>query len=146
LHTLNGVDYRVFTVTSYSENDGRLVTITGDGHPVVFNFGFSSNVNLRGDVALNNIGEDQVLWNFTTTGKEINLNTNASSYHLPLGYRGTILAPNDKISVVNSNLIGRVIGGNSSDMQIVSGDTIIAPVPPLSNIATVSADNVGAIS
>jgi len=31
LDTVNGVTYRVFNVTSYSENDGKLVTITGDG-------------------------------------------------------------------------------------------------------------------
>jgi hypothetical protein len=41
---------------------------------------------------------------------------------------GDILAPNDALSLVNANLDGRVLGGDSSDMQIVSGDTINAPV------------------
>jgi hypothetical protein len=71
LVTVGGFSYRVFNVTSYSENDGKLVTINGDGsgNPVVFNFGFASNVNLGGDVALTGgLVDDQVLWNFTTSG------------------------------------------------------------------------------
>ena len=40
LQTSNGVSYRVFNVTSYSENNNDTVTINGDGSgdPVVFNF------------------------------------------------------------------------------------------------------------
>ena len=131
LATVGGVTYRIFNVTSYSENDGKLVTINSDGsgNPVVFNFGFNSNVNLGGDVALSGLGDDQVLWNFTSSGKDISLNNNASSYPL-LAFHGIILAPNDKISLVNANLNGRVFGGDSSDMQIVSGDTINTPPPP----------------
>ncbi len=144
LDTVNGVAYRVFNVTSYSETDGQLVTINGDGSgdPVVFNFGFSSNVNLGGDVALTGgLTDDDVLWNFTTTGKNISLNNNASSYPLPLAFHGDILAPNDAISLVNANLDGRVFGGGSFDMQIVSGDTINAPATTgtLPNTATVGA-------
>ena len=142
LDTVNGVTYRVFNVTSYSENDGKLVTINGDGSgdPVVFNFGFNSNVNLGGDVALtgNGLSDDKVLWNFTSSGKNISLNNNASSFP-NLAFHGIILAPNDGLSLVNANLSGRVFGGNSSDMQIVSGDTIHAPVL---NTATVTASNV----
>jgi hypothetical protein len=39
-----GVTYRVFNVTSYSENNGDIVTINGDGSgdPVVSNFEFVS--------------------------------------------------------------------------------------------------------
>jgi hypothetical protein len=142
-HTVAGVEYKVFTVTSYSENDGKVVTINGDGSgdPVVFNFTFNSNVNLGGDVALagNGLNDDKVIWNFNSANTEnISLNNNASSYRT-LAFHGIILAPNDKLSLVNANLNGRVFGGNSSDMQIVSGDTIHAPVM---NTATVSASNV----
>jgi uncharacterized repeat protein (TIGR01451 family) len=140
--TLGGVNYRIFKVTSYSENDGKLVTINDDvvGDPVVvFNFGFSSNVNLGGDVALTGgLTDDQVVWNFTSSGKNVSLNNNASSFPT-LDFHGIILAPNDAISLVNANLNGRVFGGNSSDMQIVSGDSIRAP---LLNTATVTASNV----
>ncbi len=145
LGTLGGVTYRVFNVTSYSENDGKLVTINGDGSgdPVVFNFGFNQNVNLGGDVALTGglKSADDVLWNFTSTNQNIALHNNASSYPLPAAFHGVLLAPNDAMSLDNSNLDGRVFGGNSSDMQIVSGDTINAPPTgtTLVNTATVGA-------
>jgi len=128
LETIDGVTYRVFNVTSYSSGDGKMLTINGDGsgNPVVFNFGFGSNVNLGGDVTLNGLSSDQVLFNFTTSGKNISLNNNASSFKT-LAFQGIILAPNDVISVTNANLDGRVFGGDSNDMQIVSGDTIKAP-------------------
>jgi len=142
LQTSGGVSYRVFSITSYSENNGDVVTINGDGSrdPVVFNFAFNSNVNLGGDVTLTGgLTADQVLWNFTTTGKNISLNNNASSYPLPAAFQGDILAPNDAISLTNANLDGRVFGGGSSDMQIVSGDSINVPSGTLPNTATVSA-------
>src|SRR5262249_2205203 len=142
LLTIAGVDYRVFNVTSYSENDGKLVTINGDGSgdPVVLNFKYNSNVNLGGDVAFTGHGlnDDKLIWNFTTSGKAVSLNNNASSYP-GVAFHGIILAPKDTISLVNANLSGRVYGGNSSDMQIVSGVTLHAPVL---NTATVTASNV----
>jgi hypothetical protein len=134
LATINGTTYRFFNVTSYSENDGKMVTINSDGSgdPVVLNFGTAiGNVNLGGDVTLNGLNHDQVLWNFTSSGKNVQLNNNASSYPT-LQFYGDILAPNDAISLVNANLDGRVLGGDSSDMQIVSGDhiaTINTPEP-----------------
>ena len=74
---LDGNGNRVFNVTSYNEGNGNLVTINGDpaGDSVVLNFAFASNVNLGGDVSLVGLTDDQVLWNFTTTGKNINSTT-----------------------------------------------------------------------
>ena len=142
LDTVCGVTYRVFNITSYSENDGKLVTINGDGsgNPVVFNFSSTlGNINLGGDVAFTGgLNDDQVLWNFTGSGKNISLNNNASSFPLPLAYQGIILAPNDAISLTNANLDGRVFGGDSSDMQIVSGDTINAPTTVVPEPATLA--------
>src|SRR6202140_1323824 len=131
LETIDGVTYRVFNVSSYSSGDGKTLTINGDGsgNPVVFNFGFGSNVNLGGDVTLNGLNADQVLFNFTTSGKDVKLNNNASSFPT-LAFQGIILAPNDVLSVTNSNLDGRVFGGDSNAMQIVSGGTIKAPAAP----------------
>jgi PEP-CTERM motif len=128
LETIDGVTYRVFNVTSYTSGDGKTLTINGDGsgNPVVFNFGFNSNVNLGGDVTLNGLNSDQVLFNFTTTGKNVSLNNNASSFG-NVAFQGIILAPNDVLALTNANLDGRVFGGDSNDMQIVSGDTIKAP-------------------
>jgi uncharacterized repeat protein (TIGR01451 family) len=142
LDTVNGVTYRIFSIKSYSSGDGKLLTINGDGSgdPVVFNFGFNNNVNLGGDVALTGSGlsDDKVIWNFTSSNQNISLNNNASSFP-GIAFHGIILAPNDGISLVNANLSGRVFGGDSKDMQIVSGDTIHAPVL---NTATVTASNV----
>ncbi len=133
----------MFTVTSYSENNGQNFTINGDGSgdPVVLNFGpTTGNINLGGDVALtgNGLNDDKVIWNFTNSNHAVSLNNNASSYP-SVAFHGIILAPNDPISVVNANLSGRVFGGGNQDMQIVSGDTIHAPVL---NTATVTASNV----
>ncbi len=128
LETINGVSYRAFNVGSYSSGDGKLLTIQGDGTgtPVVLNFGFNSNVNLGGDIALLGLSSDQVLFNFTSSGKNISLNNNASSYP-NLAFQGIILALDDAMSITNANLRGRFFGGDSSDMQIVSGTTITAP-------------------
>src|SRR5208282_1183882 len=103
LETIGGVTYRVFNVTSYSEGNGNLVTIVGDGSgdPVVFNFSASvlGNVNLGGDVSLTGgLTDDQILWNFTghgTTSKpaSLTLNNDNSLYGLPDVFQGIILAP-----------------------------------------------------
>jgi hypothetical protein len=72
------------------------------------------------------LSSDQVLWNFGGSAN-VQLNNNASSYP-NLAFQGIILAPNNAISLTNANLDGRVFGGDNSDMQIVSGDTINQPV------------------
>jgi choice-of-anchor A domain-containing protein len=125
--TLDANGNRVFTVTSYNENDGNAIVINGDGagDNVVFNF--TSAVKLDGDVTLNGLTDDQVIWNFTDSGGGVQLNNNASSFKAPLAFQGVILAPNDTIQITNANLDGRVFGGDSQDMQIVSGTTINTP-------------------
>ena len=107
------------------------MTIDGDraGDSVVFNFASSlGNVNLKGDVTLSGLSEDQVLWNFEGSRNNVNLNTNNSSYPT-LAFMGDILAPNDVLSMNAANLDGRFWGGDSSDMQIVSHDAINGPTP-----------------
>lgn len=114
----------VFTVTSYSEGNGNVLTINGNGHNVVFNLAVSGNPQLGGDIILTGgLTDGEVLWNYTGTNN-LSLNNNASSYPLPDAFMGIILAPDAAISLVNANLDGSVFGGDSSDMQIVSGDTI----------------------
>jgi choice-of-anchor A domain-containing protein len=123
---------RVFYVTSYSEGNNDVLNIVGDGsgNSVVLNFtsaNINSNVNLKGNVTLSGLTDDQVLWNFTTAGKNVILNTNASSNPLPTAFHGVILAPNDVMSMSNANLSGRFWGGDSMDMQIASGSKLNAP-------------------
>ena len=130
LETINGVASRVFNVTSYSANNTDVLTINGDGSgdPVVFNFASGTgNVNLSGTVGFAGAGltsPDQVLFNFQSAGQNIQLNNNHN-----VAFQGIILAPNDTISLTSAAFNGRVFGGDSQDMQIVSGDTITAPSP-----------------
>lgn len=129
LVTVNGVSYRVFNVTSYHMGDNDVLTINGDGSgiPVVFNFAGNDDVNLSGDVVLTNgLVPDQVLWNVTGSGATVHLHGNDSD-RPSSAFQGIILAPNDTIDLENANLIGRVFGGDSADMQIVGQNTITAP-------------------
>ena len=125
--TLNANGSYIFQVTSYLKGDGDMLTINGDGvHSVVFDF--AAGKTLRGDVTLGGgLTPDMVVWNFGGTANA-GLNSNASSYG-NVAFQGIILGPQNGISITNSNLIGRVFGGNSKDMQIVSGTTITAPPP-----------------
>ena len=95
--------YRVFNVTSYSENNSDTITIVGDGSgdPVVFNFAYSSNTNLGGQVALTGgLTDDQVMWNFTSSSKNVQLNNNGGTY------AGVIILPNDNFTSNSYNLHG----------------------------------------
>lgn len=133
LDTINGTTYRIFNVSGYSSGDGKVLTINGDGSgdPVIFNFASAlGNVNLGGDVTLNGLTSDQVLYNFIGSGNNIDLNNNASSFP-NASFQGVILGLNDTMSMVNANLTGRFFGGDSSDMQIVSGDHITTPTLPI---------------
>lgn len=125
LDVVNGHSYRVFTVTSYSQVNGNVFTINGDAAGDIVVFNFSMGVNLGGDTTLNGLTPDQVLWNFTGTGN-VQLNNNASSFP-NVAFQGVILAPGNVMSMTNANLTGRLFGGDSGDMQIVSGDTLTAP-------------------
>lgn len=116
----------VFDVTSYGEGDGNMLTINGDGIHTGVVFDFSGGLNLGGDVALTGgLTPDMVAWNFTGSGN-VQLNNNASSFP-HVAFQGIILEPNNAISLVNANLNGRAFGGDTQDMQIVSGTTINAP-------------------
>jgi hypothetical protein len=120
----------VFYVTSYHENDGNMLTINGDGVHTGVVLDFSAGLNLGGDITLTGgLTPDMVVWNFTGSGN-VQLNNNASSYP-HVAFQGIILAPNNAISIVNANLNGRVFGGDSQDMQIVSGTTIVPNVSGL---------------
>lgn len=115
---------------------------------VVLNYAAGGNPQFGGDVILNGLTDDQVLWNYTGTNN-VGLNNNASSFALPLAFMGDILAPNASISLVNANLDGRVWGGDSADMMIVSGDTIngpttsVTPTPEPGSLALLGAALVG---
>jgi len=132
--TLDSNGNRVFTVTGFNTTNGDTLTINGDaaGDSVVLNF--TNSVNFNNQVVLNGISEDKVLYNFVggsnlTGGPTLQINDNGSSSPNNL-VQGVFLDPNGPISVVNTNITGRVFGGDSHDMQIVSGDVIDSPTVP----------------
>jgi uncharacterized repeat protein (TIGR01451 family) len=139
LQTSGGVTYRVFNVTSYAMTAGHNLTIVGDGSgdPVLFNVAYSSNSNINGGVILAGTGlsDDLVMWNFTSSGKNINMAANKGTFV------GVMLLPNDAFTGSSVNIDGRIFGGANGNMQIVSGTNVFAPpsLPPgLINTATVT--------
>lgn len=133
LFTSGGVTYRVFNVTSFNTTNGNTISIVGDGSGDAVVFNFTSNANFNNQVALNGLNSDQVLFNFVggnsstlSGGPALQINDNGLGHPANL-VQGIFLDSNGTIQVTNTNLNGRVFGGDSTDMQIVSGDTITAP-------------------
>ena len=130
--TLDAHGNRIFDVTGFNTTNGNTITINGDaaGDNVVFNF-IGLNANFNNQVKLVGLNSDQVLFNFVggmnfSGGPTLQINDNASASSSNM-VEGIFLNPNGAVSVVNADVQGRVFGGDSHDMQIVSGDTITAP-------------------
>ena len=121
---------RVFNVTSFSLNNGQTLTINGDpnGDSVVLNF--SSNTNFHGNVVLTGgLTPDKVLFNFvggdlSGGGPTLDLNNGGGPTNLA---RGIFLDPNGMINVDQTNILGRVFGGDSQDLPFNSSN-ITAPI------------------
>jgi MYXO-CTERM domain-containing protein len=131
--------YRLFSVTSVSTNNGQNLIIQGDGsQSVVFDVGFSSqfqgNILLEdlsgkffGDAGYAGLTPDQVLFNVYGSGNTLQVNNNGNAANPNNIITADFLDPNGPISMVNTRITGRVFGGDSTNMQIVSGDTITLP-------------------
>lgn len=111
----------VFNITGLQFNNGTTLTINGDaaGDSVVFNM--SLNAQFGGTIVLNGLTADQVLFNIVGTNDNLQLSTNGSTL------AGDFLDPLGTIQMNHSILDGRLLGGDTSNMSIVSGATIIAP-------------------
>jgi hypothetical protein len=124
--TLDSSGRFVYNVSSFNFGNGATLTINGTANQLVA-FNMPENVQFGGTILLTGgITSDQVLFNVTggsnlTGGHTLQINTNGSTE------TGTFLDPNGAISVVHSVLDGRVFGGDDSNLQIVSGDTLTAP-------------------
>jgi hypothetical protein len=116
-HLVGGTYY--FNVGSVNLS-GSPVTINGSaGQSVVFND--TSNLNINGGISLSGgLTSDEVLFN-VVGGKSLQTSTNGA----PVS--GIFLDPLGTIQITHTTVNGRVFGGDSSDMQIVSGDTINGP-------------------
>ena len=142
---------RLFNVTSVNTNNDQNLIIKGDGsQSVVLDVG--ANAQFHGNILLEDLSgkffgaagysgltPDQVLINLYggtgsptfTGGPTLDVNNNGNAAHPANIITADFLDPNGTVSMVNTRLIGRVFGGDSHDMQIVSGDTItLPPTPP----------------
>jgi hypothetical protein len=137
---------RVFTVTSVSSQNGDNLIIKGDGSQnVVMNVNTPGDAQFHGNVLLQDLtgkfyGDpgyagltpDQVLFNLyagsaLVGGDKLDANNNGNNAHPANIIYGTFLDPNGPISFVNTRFVGHIFGGDSVNMQIVSGDTITSP-------------------
>jgi hypothetical protein len=126
---------RVFNLTSMTFNNGNTLTINGDGagDSVVINVNKSSvnGPHFAGTILLaGGLTPNQVLINLTggnsvTLSGGDTLQTSANNAYQYCTY----LDPDGTITLNSVNIVGHVYGGDSSDMQIVSGATIYAAVP-----------------
>jgi hypothetical protein len=126
--------YRVFNVTSVNFPNGTF-TINGSAtDQVVLNIAF--NANLHGQILLaGGITADNVVINVNDAnvnpatfsgGPALDVNTNGLSTF------GVFLDPFGQMSAVNTDIQGRFFGGDSVNVQIVSGADITGPKPPTS--------------
>ena len=104
---------------------------TTQGDNVVINI-LGSNINnpsFGGTLLLTGgLTADQVLFNIVggsnlTNGPTLTISTNGSTIN------ADFLDPNGSVSENHSLVVGRIFGGDSSNMQIVSGAQINAPAP-----------------
>jgi hypothetical protein len=131
---------RLFTVNSVNTHNGEDLIVRGDGsQSVVFDVNTPGEAQFHGNIRLQDLtgkfyGEsgyagltpDQVLFNLYD-GDKLSANNNGNHAHPNNIMMGTFLDPNGSISFVNTRFVGRIFGGDSADMQIVSGDTITIP-------------------
>lgn len=124
----------VFTVSGINFVNGATLIINGNGlgHNVIFNISQSGDGQFGGIIELaGGLTSDNVLFNFIgganlAGGDSSQLNNNGAA-----SLTGTFLDPNGQVSVVHTDLTGRVFGGDSQDMAIVSGTSITTPTTPV---------------
>lgn len=131
--TLDGMGNRVFNVSGVSFGNGQTLTINGTASQyVVFNIGVNGGWN-GGIVLTGGITSDHVIFNFTG-GQTFQGSGNFSGTGETL--TGIFLDPLGQIQLANTVIDGRVFGGDSSDMGIVSGSQINQPTPSVPDAAS----------
>ena len=133
-------------MTSVNTGNGENLIIKSDGtQGVVLDVNTSGDAQFHGNVLLQDLNgrffgdagysglsPDQLLINLwdgsnLKGGDKLDANNNGNNAHPQNIIYGVFLDPNGPISFVNTRIVGRIFGGDSSDMQIVSGDTITLP-------------------
>ncbi|HZP89032.1 MAG TPA: hypothetical protein VFB54_19635, partial [Burkholderiales bacterium] len=127
--SINGVNYRLFNVTSVSSNNGQNLIIKGDASSTVVldvntpgDAQFHGNVLLQdmsgkffGDTGYAGLSPDQVLFNLyagsgLTGGDKLDVNNNGNDAHPANIIYGDFLDPNGAVSFVNTRFVGRIFG------------------------------------
>jgi hypothetical protein len=141
----------VFTVTGVSTVNGGTLTINGNSSQyVVLNIAASADGNFNGTINLTGgITPDHVLFNLTPNPTDPNYASDyATLMHGPTFQTsgnmnvmdGIFLDPTGTVSVDNTSIFGRVIGGDTQNFSFVSGSKLTAPaaVPEPGTIALLS--------
>ena len=143
---IDGSGNSIFTVNSVSFNNGQTLTIHGDGtHSVVCKI--NASPHFAGTIVLTGgLTSDQVLFNIIG-GNGATLSGGSTLQYAANGgiLTGTFLDPNGAISINNAVLDGRLFGGDSTDMSIVSGGQVNAPtvvVSPVPEASTILAGTI----
>jgi hypothetical protein len=115
----------VFTLSSLTFNNGATLTINGASSQYVVINVTANNPQFGGTIGLTGgITSDHVLFNVTGTGSTLQISANGATE------TGTFLDPNGTVSINHSVLDGRLFGGDSHDMSVVSGGYVDAPAVP----------------
>jgi hypothetical protein len=103
--------------------DGTNMLAAHPGAGLVFNDALASNANFNSNIVLTGgLTPDQVLFNFTSSGKQIS--TSGASTNIS----ALILALNDTLPLDGANVTGRIFGGDSdTNLQVVSGFSLTQP-------------------
>jgi uncharacterized repeat protein (TIGR01451 family) len=134
---------RVFTVSSFLLNSGDTITINGNGtDSVIINLPASlGSANFAGSVILNGISPDNVIFNVVggsnlTGGMGLTLTNNNLTTQAA---QGIFLNPNGPITINgNTNIVGRVFGGDSQTFQFNGPSNVTAPLIPSTNDVSVT--------
>jgi hypothetical protein len=127
---LDGSGNRVFTATLNPFNAGDTFTINGASTDyVVINVPSTGGHGFNGSIVLaGGISSDHVLINLTkgtyatlSGGDTLTISTSGNTT------TGIFLNPNGDIQINHSTLNGRLFGGDTQNMAIVSGANIVAP-------------------
>jgi hypothetical protein len=132
---LDASGHRVFTVTSFNTSRSNVLTINGDAAGDTVVLSFTQGAYFNNQVSLSGITPDQVLYNFVGGsngygGPSVQINDNAW-FSWSNQVQGDFIDPNGAISISNTRLTGRLLGGGDHKILIVGDVTITTPLPPV---------------